>query len=446
MSTRLEQQREQREWLRDELPSLVQAEVLDRTAVDRLRAHYALDALPEASERGNVRKVVLALLGCLLVGAGVILLFAHNWDELTRPMRAAVSLGQLAIVQGLAGYALFRRPDSRAFLEGTGALLALSVGAAIALIAQTYNLGGRLGDFLLVWIALSLPLLYVLRADSIATLVLLASPWLAFERAHDFDHGFFYLAIIAAVVPALRLSVRAADASGLVLLARWAFVITVPIGCGGLLVERVDGSGAILLFYAGLAGCFIALGARLEHTNDARALRRAFSIVGSLGALGLLLVLSFEQAVEDVLHSAPSGDAWVMIAGHALSFLTLAGAAALSPAVFREGERVGLSVLISLTLLVLLYVGLRAGMSTDAMALSVSLIMLLLGGALFTLGIRERSAGASNQGLGVLAVLFVARFFDTEWSFVARGVGFLLLGLAFLAVNIMLGRKKESAS
>jgi hypothetical protein len=48
--------------------------------------------------------------------------------------------------------------------------------------------------------------------------------------------------------------------------------------------------------------------------------------------------------------------------------------------------------------------------------------------------------GTVNRGLGAVAAFMVARFFDTELSFLLRGVGFVLLGVVCLVVNVWLIR------
>ena len=39
---------------------------------------------------------------------------------------------------------------------------------------------------------------------------------------------------------------------------------------------------------------------------------------------------------------------------------------------------------------------------------------------------------------GILAVLIVLRFFDEDFSFIVKGVVFILLGAGFLAANLIL--------
>jgi len=50
----------------------------------------------------------------------------------------------------------------------------------------------------------------------------------------------------------------------------------------------------------------------------------------------------------------------------------------------------------------------------------------------------------ANAALLLFSALITARFFDTEFSFVARGLAFIILGLAFLGLNLILvNRRKE---
>jgi hypothetical protein len=69
-----------------------------------------------------------------------------------------------------------------------------------------------------------------------------------------------------------------------------------------------------------------------------------------------------------------------------------------------------------------------------------------LGLATLARGLGEARLGATNLGLVLLTTLATARFFDVDLSFVARGIGFILVGLAFLAVNVYLVRKRGEAT
>ena len=126
-------------WLYAELPNLVERGVLTPEAADALRRHYGPADAPGG---GGWGQILLAAFGALLVGGGIILILAHNWEDLGRPARAAVALGLLLAAQALTLYAAAARPASVAWRESTSGLLVAAVGASIALVGQTYHVGG----------------------------------------------------------------------------------------------------------------------------------------------------------------------------------------------------------------------------------------------------------------------------------------------------------------
>ena len=74
-----------------------------------------------------------------------------------------------------------------------------------------------------------------------------------------------------------------------------------------------------------------------------------------------------------------------------------------------------------------------------------NLYLFILGLGLLVRGFRAQLIGTVNAGMLVLFGLILLRFFDEDLGFVFRGVVFVLLGAAFLAVNLVLARKKGAA-
>jgi hypothetical protein len=70
--------------------------------------------------------------------------------------------------------------------------------------------------------------------------------------------------------------------------------------------------------------------------------------------------------------------------------------------------------------------------------------LLALGILTLTEGVRIHALGRANLGLLALASLIVARFFDTELSFLARGLVFVAFGLGCLALNVWLMRRPRA--
>ena len=52
--------------------------------------------------------------------------------------------------------------------------------------------------------------------------------------------------------------------------------------------------------------------------------------------------------------------------------------------------------------------------------------------------------GELNYGLMIIAALVICRFFDTDLSFVTRGVLFILVGAGFFFANYRMLKKRET--
>jgi hypothetical protein len=225
-----------------ELPVLEQDGVLSLEKTDQIRAYYA------ANTRSGLHWAVVAfaILGALLIGSGIILLFAHNWESFTRPARAVLSFCPLAIGALLSLTALLRNGGS-AWREGAGLFHALAAGASIALIGQTYHLPGDTPAFLLTWALLILPLPFLLRATGPLLVYLgLACGWTAAAQdAYGQAAAFWLLLLPAAARLAHLLSTHHSGTQAQVTLA--GLLTALCVGTGLAFTrnrEPADGPGS----------------------------------------------------------------------------------------------------------------------------------------------------------------------------------------------------------
>ena len=58
-------------------------------------------------------------------------------------------------------------------------------------------------------------------------------------------------------------------------------------------------------------------------------------------------------------------------------------------------------------------------------------------------GIEQGSLKRMNLGLAVLSLTILMRFFDTDLSFVVRGLVFIAIGAGFLYMNMRLMRLRQ---
>ena len=120
----------------------------------------------------------------------VVLLLAHNWDDLSRGARAGVLVTLLLAAQALAGYAGVRRWGSILWREASGALQVAGVACAVALVAQTYHYPGNEASFYRTVLLLTIPLVYLLDSAAVsaltwAGLLALATTWRPREPEYD---------------------------------------------------------------------------------------------------------------------------------------------------------------------------------------------------------------------------------------------------------------------
>ncbi len=147
------------EWLRGEIAKWRSDGAVDAATAEALLARY-----PANESRFSMGAVFAGSFGALLVGLGVIAIFAANWEFLGRGARAAVAVAPLVACGATAVAAKAKGWRTMALWEPLGILWFVSTAAAACLVAQTYNLGGRLPDFVLFVAALTLPVVWITRS------------------------------------------------------------------------------------------------------------------------------------------------------------------------------------------------------------------------------------------------------------------------------------------
>jgi uncharacterized membrane protein len=430
------------ECLYQELPAMVSAGVVPQEVAERIRLHYG----ELASEGGTAKRraiILFSILGAVLIGGGIILLLAHNWEELSRPVRAAVSVMPLAISQAVGAWVLWTRRESIAWKEGVGAFQTMAIGAAIALVSQTYNLGGQFDEFMLTWALLALPLAYLLEASVPALFYLIAiTVWAGSVTQYD-GRGPWFFALLALALPFLWLTSRVDRHHPRPVLFGWVLAITGCIGAGITLEPASSPFHAWPLLFGGLFGLLFLAGSRW-WAGGSTSWQRPLQNVGAIGALGLSLVLSFRDSWG---HVARWNDSWSSFqtlnekAGAAIGAVVFAAAVALW--VWSWARRAWLEIMLgAVPALTLIGWALAKADSAFLAMILFNLYLVIFGLGTLVIGLRGRHLAVVNSGMFVLACVILCRFFDADIGFVLRGVAFILVGTGFLATNLVLLRWK----
>ena len=96
-----------------ELSDLVNAQVITDETAEKIKSYYS----GQVSHSTNRLFIVFGILGALLVGMGIVLIIAHNWDILPKVVKLATGLLPLLIGQIIAGVLIFKKSDNRTFRE-----------------------------------------------------------------------------------------------------------------------------------------------------------------------------------------------------------------------------------------------------------------------------------------------------------------------------------------
>ena len=174
-----------------DISELVKADVISQKTADNIRVYYRR----QTDESTNRLFVVFGILGSIFVGLGIILIFAHNWDNLLRTTKTFLAFLSPLVGQVLCGFVLLKKQDSVAWRESGTAFLFFAVGASISLVSQIYNIPGNLSSFLLTWMFLCLPLIYVMRSSIASLLYLIGITYYGCETnywTYPYSESYFY--------------------------------------------------------------------------------------------------------------------------------------------------------------------------------------------------------------------------------------------------------------
>src|ERR1035437_1012580 len=133
-------------WLRAEINRWTDEGLVTAEQADRLRQRY-----PEPAEGPPWALLVFASAGAVVVGLGIILLFAYNWDEIPKFGKLALVFG--AVIGTHAGGVVLHRKGGwqQRLGEALSLLGTMFFGAAIWLIAQIYHIDEHYPNGFLLW-------------------------------------------------------------------------------------------------------------------------------------------------------------------------------------------------------------------------------------------------------------------------------------------------------
>ena len=433
-------------WLLADLPELVATGVLSPEAAEALERHYAGKFQEEPRRTGFI---LSAVLGSLLISAGITLLVAHNWDFLSRPIRCGIAFTPLVLSQGLAIFVLLRRDESAPWRESAAILNIAAIGTAIALVSQTYQIQGDFARFILVWMLLALPVVYLLQTSvGLSAYFIGAMVWVLCSKTGVFfganPNDLWVWPLLFLGLPAFVTMLRRNRNGYGTLLAATALALATAFALG-----QTDEIGARSFWRCSFAAFWTVLYlVGVGFFKDWRP-RRAhpFVLIGWIAILSLTIFLSFQDTWrthlwQSAVDSVPRHYPDVLAAGIQIAWVL--AALLLSAWVFWKEYSARLNLAPAAFAPIVLVAWGLAKRTRNPLVPSLLLNFFGLALGIFTLirGVRAGRIYEANLGMLIIAALAIARFFDSDFEFVVRGIAFIGIGLGFLVTNLIVFKRR----
>jgi len=426
-------------WLATESERWVRERLISAEQAAQIRALYP--APPAAAPWGLI---VFCGLGAVIVGLGIILLLAYNWDALPKFGKLGVIFGAIAVAHG-AGLRWRERGGWRSGLAEVAFLLgSMLYGAGIWLVAQIYHIDEHYPNGFLFWGLGALALAWVLRSVPQGILATVTLAIWGLGECWDFDRpAGWALLLVAGGLGSLAWVRRSAVLLVVVLAAVYALLL----GSAGAWGGGSAAFAAALALGVGLVAAVRLRPAGVEYDGVVATLR----LFGWLGFLSCSYLLSFDRLAGALLDwgEAAVGAREQLIAYRWVPFglaVVLWGHLLMRA---QRGESPRVPWEEWLCPIGLLYCNLLGVTGTASGTLFVSLVfnLICLGIAAMWMvrGCRDGLLRETVLGSVLLAVVVFARYFDLFESLATRGLAFLLLGGLLVAEGFYYRRCRQTA-
>ena len=287
-------QNEKISWLHSQIQDWVRLGIIDAACGESITKLYP----PQKSSR-SWALLIFSGLGAVVIGLGVILLFAYNWDKMDKFAKLATVFGSL-ILAHLAGVSIFTMTER---FKGLGESLCLLgtmlFGAGIWLVAQIYHIEEHFPNAFLFWGMGAFLMAWAMPSLIQAALAAVLFALFAIMEGSAFSTAVPYVFIFLLLLLPLAYRKRSSF-----LLA----VILLSAACSILPMTSSYSQQAMMVFFA-LLGIFIfytAAGLVHQKFSGFENFSSVYCFIGIAGYLLMLFILSFDDASREILkHPLP---------------------------------------------------------------------------------------------------------------------------------------------
>lgn len=383
------------------------------------------------SKTSNTLTIILSALGSILVGMGIILLIAKNWDMFSSSTKLIIST--LPFLSGLSiAVYMLKKEVSRSSLQSIGVFISLSIIAGLALVGQTYNSVAPIENLYLFSALLSLPFIYVLESTLAAILYIFLISGYTFSFS-NFD-PYILLSIDAILISALIPYVKQIKAKASKLELDWLFSFAALYGLFSITTVPYNQeflSGTIFMY-----GFILLMISKYNIENK---------LIKNLGII-LLLITSFSFTFSssweyfDIDTSFKNLQLFIIINIPVVILM------------YKDFKNHTINSYNMLPLIPILYLCLSLLSQGHIFSIiflwMFNILFLIVSIYIFVRGYKiKNSSSQSNFGLVLMLMIIYKWFFvDIQVSFLIRSLVFIILGISFLTSTFIINKKTKGVS
>lgn len=402
--------------------------IITPDAADTLRERYS-------SGGKNTLITIFSILGSVLIGTGVVLLFATNWKNMSLTAKTLVSFLPLVIGQGLAVFTVARKYGSTLFRESAAILYTAGIFATVAMISSSFRLGTRSEIYVLICALMCLPVIYLL--DAVSPLIVYYTAVIFWgidtlrSSASFSGFGLLVIFILLGMLFSFITGKKSEFSS-----ARYTYTLWLSVAASFFIVvalaQALD-ANLMSLFLGYFAIIFAIAGLDSDYSSP-------FRTVGSIGCMVIIFIFSINRSWDN------DDDPISSLLCLALTVI-FAAAAVIISVIRQRGDIFKLIFVIggAISSVVVALVGFFGVNNGFFVSVAVNIILIAMAIGFIARGAIKTEMITTNIGLVTAGGIIAARIIDDNIDIVIKSLVFIAMGSALLLVNRSLLKKKRSA-
>ncbi|MDD4908449.1 MAG: DUF2157 domain-containing protein [Candidatus Omnitrophica bacterium] len=386
-------------------------------------------------------------LGSILIGLGILLFVASNWDKINRPAKILIIFSVISLFNLGVYYFRFIKNTYLGLTEGFCLIGSFAFGAGIWLIAQIYQIHYNFSAGILFWILGILAAAYIYRSWTVMVLSsILSLIWLSSYQTYYFNreaYGFFALgALIMALAYDLksRFSIFIIIVSTCVWIAH--FWTLKHSGLDNYYWEHGMYTAHLLLAAIYMVFGFLLYGAGMWQARIQRLVSYSFLYK----FLGIVFIAFSTYSITFVHHYSKHHSGYCPPAIMALILILAVLSAAIISCLYNlaknkqdliESGILFYFLIASLSAIFLSFAFPAAGSGL----INILLIVETLG--FIYLGFAINSEGIFRLGILIFFIDVLSRYFDILWKMMPRSLLFIFGGALLIAGAVFADRKRR---